>query len=224
MIRVIIVHRAKLIANIIASVLSEESDIYVVGTAVTPEEAMGKLERSNCNMILAAATLPHQGALTLTEEIAASHPTTKVLIIGVSKAESVILQYVAAGAAGYVLQDVPVERLLENVRAASKDKALVSPTIASALMNQVAKLAHISARHNLDPQAIAELTPRERDVLNLIGDGLTNHEIAERLVIEVGTVKNHVHNILKKLDVRSRQEAASYLPPLLDEDENEDSV
>jgi DNA-binding NarL/FixJ family response regulator len=214
MIRVIVVHQAKLIANIIASVLSEEPDIYVVGTAVTPEEALGKLERSNCNMILASATLPDQGALTLTQAVAAPHSGTKVLIIGVPQSESVILQYVAAGAAGYVLQDVPVERLLENVRAAYEDKALVSPTVAAALMNQVAELAHVSAQHKLDPQAIAELTPRELDVLNLIGKGLTNQEIAERLVIEVGTVKNHVHNILKKLDVSSREEAASYLPLL----------
>lgn len=217
MIRVIVVHQAKLIANIIASVLSEEPDIHVVSTAVSPEEALGKLERSNCNMILASATIPNNGALTLTEDVAASHPGTKVLIIGVSKSESVILQYVAAGAAGYVLQNVPVEQLLENVRAAYQDEALVSPTVAAALMNRVAELAQISSQYNLDPQAIADLTPRERDVLNLIGEGLTNQEIAKRLVIEVGTVKNHVHNILKKLDVSSREEAASYLP-LLDED------
>jgi DNA-binding NarL/FixJ family response regulator len=218
MIRVIVVHPTKLIANIITSVLSEEHDIHVVSTAVTAAEALGKLDRSNCNMILAAATLPDGDALTLTEAVAASYPSTKVLIIGVPKSESVILQYVMAGASGYVLQDVPVERLLDNVRAAHKDEALVSPDIAAALMNQVAELAQISAQYDLDPQAISDLTPRERDVLNLIGESLTNQEIAERLVIEVGTVKNHVHNILRKLDVSSREEAASYLP-LLDDDD-----
>lgn len=217
MIRVIVVHPARLIANVIASVLSEETDIYVAGTAVTAEEALGKLERSNCNMILAAATLANNGALTLTEAVTAYHPNTKVLLIGVPQSESVILQYVMAGASGYVLQDVPVEKLLDNVRAAYNDEALVSPSMAAALMNQIADLAQISAQNDLDPQAIKSLTPRERDVLNLIGDGLTNQEIAERLVIEVGTVKNHVHNILKKLDVSSRTEAASYLP-LLDKD------
>jgi DNA-binding NarL/FixJ family response regulator len=217
MIRVIVVHQAKLIANIIASVLSEEPDIHVVSTAVTPEEALGKLERSNCNMILAAATLPNNGALALTETVTESHPNTNVLIIGVPKSESVILQYVMAGAAGYVLQDVPVERLLDNVRAAHQDEALVSPTIAAALINQVAELAQISTQHNLDPQVIADLTSREREVLNLIGESLTNQEIADQLFIEVGTVKNHVHNILRKLDVNSREEAASYLPLLDDE-------
>lgn len=218
MIRVIVAHQAKLIANIIASVLSEEPDIHIVSTAVTPQETVDKLERSNCNMVLAAATLPDEGALTLTETIATSFPNTKVLIIGVPESESIILQYVMAGAAGYVLQDVPVERLLDNVRAAYNDEALISPTIAASLMNQISELAQISAQYDLDPQAIADLTPRELDVLNLIGEGLTNQEIADRLVIEVGTVKNHVHNILKKLDVTSREEAASYLP-LLDEND-----
>lgn len=220
MVRVLVVHQAKLIANIIASVLAEEPDIYLVGTAVTPEEALGKLERSNCNMVLAAATLPDGGALTLTEAVTAVYPHINVLIIGVPKSESVILQYVMAGASGYVLQDVPVEQLLENVRAAHNDEALVSPTIAAALMRQVSELAQVSAQYNLDPQAIASLTPREKDVLNLLGQGMTNQEISEQLVIEVGTVKNHVHNILKKLDVSSREEAASYLPLLNDEEES----
>lgn len=220
MIRVIVVHQAKLIANIIASVLSEEPDIHVVSTAVTVEEVLGKLERSNCNMVLAAANLPDGGALTLTEAVIAAYPQTNVLIIGVPKSERVILQYVMAGAAGYVLKDVPVERLLDNVRAAHQDEALVSPTIAAALMNQVAELAQISTQYTLDPQAVADLTTREREVLSLIGDGLTNQEIAERLFIEVGTVKNHVHNILRKLDVNSREEAASYLSLLDDEVES----
>ena len=116
-----------------------------------------------------------------------------------------------------MLKDVPVERLLDNVRAAHQDEALISPTIAAALMNQVAELAQISTQYTLDPQVVADLTAREREVLSLIGDGLTNQEIAERLFIEVGTVKNHVHNILKKLDVNSREEAASYLSLLDDE-------
>lgn len=217
MIRVLVVHKARLIANIIASVLSEEKDIHVVGTAVTSEEALGKLKMSRCNMVLVAAALENDNALRLTESVAASFPDTKVLVIGVPKSEDVILQYVVAGAAGYVLQNVPTERLLDNVRAAHDDKALISPAVAAALMEQVAELSQISSQYELDPEAVAALTPREQDVLNLIGDGMTNQEIASQLVIEVGTVKNHVHNILKKLDVSSREEAAGYLP-LLDDD------
>ena len=217
MIRVLVVHKTRLIANIIASVLSDEEDIHVVGTAITIEEALDKLKMSRCNMVLVAATLENDSALQLTESVAVSFPDTKVLVIGVPKSEDVILQYVMAGASGYVLQNVPAEKLLDNVRAAHDDKALISPTVAAVLMEQVAELSHISAQYELDPEVVETLTPRERDVLSLIGDGMTNQEIASQLVIEVGTVKNHVHNILKKLDVTSREEAANYLP-LLDDD------
>lgn len=219
MIRIIVVHQTKLIANIIASVLMEESDVYLIGTAVTVEEALGKVELSNCNMVLVESALPNNGALELTKMITSSHPETKVLVIGLPESESVILQYVMAGASGYVLQNVPAEQLLDNVRAVHEDKALVSPRVAAALIDRVAELAQVSAQYDLDPHAVADLTPRERDVLNLIGEGLTNQEIASRLVIEVGTVKNHVHSILRKLDVSNREEAATYLS-LLDDNES----
>jgi len=217
MIRIIIVHQTRLIASLIASVLTEEEGIYVVGLATSVEEALGKVERSNCNMMLVAATLPNQGALNLTREMVKLDPTVKVMVIGMPDSENMILQYVMAGAAGYVLQDVTTERLLENIWAAHNEKALISPDIAAKLINQLAELARVSSQQALDPLAVEELTPRERDVLNLIGEGMTNQEIADQLVVEVGTVKTHVHNLLKKLDVTNREEAAAFLPFLEDE-------
>jgi DNA-binding NarL/FixJ family response regulator len=214
MIHVLVVHQAHLISSLITSVLSQEEDVHVVGRAATLEEALVKIEMSNCNMILVAATLPDGGALELTKTVADQYSQIKVLVIGLPESESMILEYVAAGAAGYVLQDVPVERLLDNVRAIHEDKALVSPTVASALMSRIAELSRITSQHELNPEAYELLTPREQEVLTLIGENLTNQQIGERLYIEVGTVKNHVHNILKKLEVNSREEAAAYLPPV----------
>lgn len=219
MIQVIVVHQTRLIANIIATVLTEEADIHVVGTAVTPDEALHKLATSNCNMLLVTAAMPANGALTLTETIAASHPDVKVLVIGVPQSDNLILQYVMAGASGYVLQDVSTTHLLQNVRAAHDKKAIVSPEIAALLINQVSRLAQVSGQTELDSTALATLTPREQDVLRLIGEDCTNQDIADRLVITLGTVKNHVHNILRKLEVSSREEAAAYLE-LLDDPEN----
>ncbi len=212
MIHALVVHQAHLISTLITSVLTEEDDVYVVGRAATVAEALTKIELSNCNMILVAATLPDGGALELTRTVAEQYNNIKVLVIGLPESESMILEYVAAGAAGYVLQDVPVERLLENVRAVHQDKAIVSPSVAAALMDRIAELSRITSQHQLNPEAYELLTPREREVLGLIGEELTNQEIAERLFIEVGTVKNHVHNILRKLEVNSREEAAAYLP------------
>ncbi len=212
MIRILIVHPTKLISSLLASVLQEEQDIHVIAQAQHVDDALYKLELSRCNIVLVAASLPENGALQLTQTITTAHPEIKVLVFGLPKAEQVILQYVMAGAAGYVLQEVPVEGLFDNIRAVHEDKALVSPGIAAAFMRQLAEMAQISAHVELNPAALKTLTPREQEVLALIGEGLTNQEIADRLVIELGTVKNHVHNILRKLDVRSREEAAAHLP------------
>ena len=116
-----------------------------------------------------------------------------------------------------MLGEVPAEELLQNIRAAYADKALVSPSMAAVLMEQIAELAQMSSRIRLQPSAYNELTPRELEVLALIDKGLTNREIGERLFIEVGTVKNHVHNLLTKLDVGSREDAAAHLPYIQDQ-------
>ncbi|MDX1614397.1 MAG: response regulator transcription factor [Candidatus Promineifilaceae bacterium] len=211
MIRVLVVHPSRLIASIIASLLRERDDIAVSGVETSFEASIQHMKKHRCHIVLVAASLPNAGALELTKSIADMNPEIKILVIGLPKSQSIILQYVMAGAAGYVLQDVSAEILLEHIRAAAKDKALVSPDIAAAFMAQIAELASISSQERLDPAEYHELTPRELEVLRLIGEDLTNREIAERLYIEVGTVKNHVHSILRKLDVSNRQEAASHL-------------
>lgn len=218
MIRIFVVHHTVLIASIISSFLSEEPDIRVVGHAATVNETIEQLERTKCNIILVAARLPNEGALKLTEAVADTHPEIKVLVMGLPESKHAILQYVMAGASGYVLQDVPVEQLLESVRAAHENKALISPAMAAALMDHVAELAQISAQDSIDLALVDNLTPREKEVLDLIGKGFTNQEIADDLYIEVGTVKNHVHNLLKKLEVSSREDAASYLPFIQDKE------
>ncbi|HSM58179.1 MAG TPA: response regulator transcription factor [Candidatus Sulfomarinibacteraceae bacterium] len=217
MIRVLVVHQTQLISSIIANVLDEEEDITVIAQASSTEEALECLENQPCEMVLVAATLPDNGALQITEAIADMDTNTKVLVIGLPKSKNAILQYVAAGASGYVLQEVSTERLLEHIRAAYDGKAIISPDIAAALMNHINELAQISTQTNIDPSAYAQLTPREREVLDLIGEDFSNQQIADKLYIEVGTVKNHVHNILKKLDVSSRHEAAAFLPFVKDE-------
>ena len=218
MIRVLVVHQTQLISSIIANVLDEEPDIQVVGHCANIEETLHVLERQGCEIVLVAANLPDNGALKITETINERNSGAKVLVIGLPKSKNAILQYVAAGASGYVLQEVATERLLEHVRAAHEDKAIVSPDIAAALMEHISKLAQLTSQSEIDPSAYAELTPREREVLGLIGKDYSNRQIAEELVIEIGTVKNHVHSILKKLDVSNRHEAASLLPYVEDEE------
>jgi DNA-binding NarL/FixJ family response regulator len=135
---------------------------------------------------------------------------TKVVVLGLAESEAEILRYVEAGAAGYVLKDDSVEELLSNIRAIHRGEAVVSPEIAAALMSRVTELAQLFTDVDVGAGANPELTDREQEILGLISQGMTNREIAEALIIEVGTVKNHVHNILNKLNVSSRHEAAAF--------------
>jgi DNA-binding NarL/FixJ family response regulator len=122
-----------------------------------------------------------------------------------------VLRYVEAGATGYVLKNHSLEDLIETVRAVQDGKVFVAPQIAAALMERLSNLARMFSNVESNVTDTTSLTEREIEVLELIGKGLTNQQIAEKLVIELGTVKNHVHNILEKLNVRTRNEAAAYL-------------
>jgi DNA-binding NarL/FixJ family response regulator len=126
--------------------------------------------------------------------------------------KDVILQYIEAGIAGYVLRDDSVDQLLHAVRAVYRGEAVVSPDIAAALMTRIAQLSNVCQGTTWSESGVfLELTPRERQVLVLVQQGLSNQEIAASLTIELGTVKNHIHNILRKLNVRSRHDAVAYL-------------
>lgn len=208
MIQILLVHEHSLMANIIGAVLSAEPDMAVV---ISPPNPMDVTKRAvGCDVALISTRLPQNQAISLAQSLGEEAPNLKVIMLGLAESQAEILQYFEAGAAGYVLKDDSVEHLLENIRAAHEGHALVSPTVAGALIDRLAELAQIFAEVAAVPDAV-DLTPRERQVLELIAEGMTNHEIAEELVIEVGTVKNHVHNILRKLNVNSRQDAAAYL-------------
>ncbi len=223
MIRILVVHPMRLICSLYASVFDDKPSMEVVAQATTAEDALEQIETCPCDIVLVSATLSDNGALELTKKICQKYPEIKVIVVGLPELKNAILQYVMAGASGYVLQDVTVDRLFNNIQAVQEGKALVSPTMAAAFMETITKLAHVTARPHLEPDAYSELTPRELEVLKLINEGLTNQEIAGKLHIEVGTVKNHVHNILRKLDVASRENAAAHLP-FIQQDENEKTV
>ncbi len=137
-----------------------------------------------------------------------------MLILGLAESKAEVLHYVEAGAAGYVLQEDSVDALLAKLRSTYAGVPMISPEIVGALLSRVTELAQDNERAEVVPNASIELTTREREILTLIGQGLSNQQIAERLVIEVGTVKNHVHRILQKLNVTDRQTAAAYLDHL----------
>lgn len=211
MIRVILIDRVRLVCEVLGAVMQNESDLDVVSMATTYDDAVRALDEHTCDVALVSTSLPGNDALALVEHIRAEHPELKVLVMGVVDSEGIIMSYINAGAVGYVLREDAPQDLLANVRAAYDDKALVTPAIAARLMARIAELTEQLSRLGIEAADYEELTPREREILDLIGQGLTNQEIADKLVIELGTVKNHVHSILNKLNVNSRKDAALYL-------------
>lgn len=218
MIRVLLVNEIQLTCHILAAVLDEEPDIGVVACASSAEEALDRV--GDCDLALVSTDLDNNGSLELVRAIKAAAPATKVLMLGLAESEEHVLPYVQAGAFGYVLPDDSVDELLNRIRTASENRALVSPHIAAALISRLNDLSQLAAGESArlgtglgavlrGDDGTLSLTPREREILELIQRGLANQEIADELTIEVGTVKNHVHNILQKLDVGSREDAAA---------------
>jgi DNA-binding NarL/FixJ family response regulator len=221
MIRVMIVHEIHLVCNALANVLRDETDIKVVGLASCTEDAAAQLQSCDCDLVLINANRPSQDILRFIQSSVQQNRELKVLVVGVVEAEEFIIQCFQAGAVGYALREDTLEELLHKIRAAYHGKTFMSPEIAGALVTRVAELSKFVTNVDTDDNNLnllsAELTPREREVLCHIERGHSNQEIAEALTIEVGTVKNHVHNILKKLNVDNRKRAAMLARQVLPE-------
>ena len=210
-INILLINEIQLIGNVIVAALEDEPDIHVVGCVTTPEEALKIVQENVVDVAIVSTRLSDQGAIKLTKALTELAPTTKVLALGLTEEKNRVLRYVEAGAAGYILKDDSLEDLINTVRAAQEGKVFVSPQIAAAMMERLSDLAQMFSDVENNVTDTAGLTARELEVLELISNGLTNQEISEQLVIEIGTVKNHVHSILDKLNVGSRGEAAAYL-------------
>jgi len=212
LIKVLLVIEVRLIGNIFASILEDEGDIKIVGCVTNVDDALQLTQDQNVDVVLVNRGLPNQGALELTRMIIDRASTTRVLAVGLSEENRLeALQYIEAGACGFVLRDSSVSDLLQAIRLAQKGEAQIPTGIAGAMMQRLCHLSRMFSSVENKIGGDLRLTSRELEVLQFIGEGLTNQEIAERLVVEVGTVKNHVHSILEKLSVSSREEAASYL-------------
>ncbi|HQU51179.1 MAG TPA: response regulator transcription factor [Casimicrobiaceae bacterium] len=180
--------------------LSGEPDITVVGAAESGEAALRMARELLPDVVLLDVSMPGWDGLATAERIATACPATAILMLTASEDQDRLLAAFRAGARGYVLKGVSVGELAQAIRRAVAGEVYVSPPLASEM------LALLTRGRAPDP--LQELTERERDILALIGRGLTNRAIGERLDLTEKTIKHHVTNILQKLQVRSRVEAA----------------
>jgi DNA-binding NarL/FixJ family response regulator len=210
-IRVFIIHENRSMVSLIAATLNKAAAIRVVDQATSVLEAQARLGRDTCDVAVISATLPDEGAPKLTKMIRQDCAASRVLVTGLPDDPQEIVRYIAAGAAGYTLARESITTWPEHVYAVYEGRAMASPGVVAAMMMRLATLSRLTARFDPKSAAYGNLTERECQILNLLAHGYSNQMIAEQLVIGLGTVKNHVHSILKKLNLRSRKDTAVYL-------------
>lgn len=209
--RIFIVHENNALAGQAARVLNNEAQLHVMDLMSSAHGALAYIGNGNCDFVFVSASLPRNGALQLIKRLRQQNSNTKVIVTGLSDNLKQILSYIAAGAVGYVLGKEGVQAWVNHIHAIRNGKPIVSPNVTAALMIHLRTLSRLTTRFEPKAALYANLTGREREILGLLAKGHSNDRIAKRLVIGIGTVKNHVHSVLKKLKLRSRKDAGVYL-------------
>lgn len=209
--RIFIIHENPDRLHQAAILLNMNTHKSVIRLMSSVHECFMRVGYTNCDLILASATLPKDDVRRLLKHLRQQAMPAKVIVTDVPNDPKQILTYIAAGAAGYVLAQEGVSAWAKQIEAVCSGQPLVSPVIAAAMIGHLAKLSQLSAGCRPHRQLYANLTTREREVLALLGEGHPNQVIAKRMIIAVGTVKNHVHQVLTKLNLSNRKAAGMYL-------------
>ena len=202
-IRVVIVDDHAVVREGLRTYLELEDHLMIVGEAANGREAVDKVRVLRPDVVLMDLLMPQMDGIAATKAIKEVAPDVKVIVLTSFQDDEHIMPAIEAGATGYLLKDVSAPELVKAIEGAYQGQAQLHPEIARKLMEQVRQ-----PRRREDPAA--ELTPRERDVLRLIASGMSNKEIARELVMTERTVKGHVSNILGKLGLQDRTQAALY--------------
>jgi DNA-binding NarL/FixJ family response regulator len=207
-IRVIIADDHALFRRGLQMVLESEDDIDVLAEAGDGDEAVQFATEHMPDLVLMDVRMPARGGIEATREIKDALPHVKILMLTISDEEEDLYDAIKAGASGYLLKEISIEEVADAIRKVHAGQSLISPSMASKLLNEFAAMAKKDEEKQQMPAP--RLTEREMEVLTLVAQGLNNRDIAKELFISENTVKNHVRNILEKLHLHSRMEAVVY--------------
>jgi DNA-binding NarL/FixJ family response regulator len=185
----------------LAELLADEPDVEIVGQASTGREAIERVRRLGPDVVLMDVRMPDLDGIQATRELTRAASGAKVLILTTFEQDDYIFGALRAGASGFLLKRTRPEDLIAGVHTIAAGDALLSPSITRRVID---RMAQQPTPDLADQTKLSELTPREREVLQLIARGLSNREIAKELVVEESTIRTHVKGILTKLDLRDR--------------------
>jgi DNA-binding NarL/FixJ family response regulator len=206
-IRVLVVDDDKLMRAGLRAVFSSDDGIEVVGEAGDGRAALDSARRLSPDVVLMDVRMPQMDGITATRELLRENPEARVVIVTTFEEDDYVFGALRAGASAFLLKRTGPEELIAAIHTVAEGEALLAPSVTRRVIERMARLPTAGVDGDGVPE---ELTAREREVLELIGAGLYNGEIAERLVIEESTVKTHVKRVLMKLDLRDRVQAVIF--------------
>lgn len=197
-IRIVIVDDQTLLREGLSALLGLIPDLLVVGQAADGRQALDLVEKLRPEVVLMDVRMPGMNGVAATRQVRARHPETRVIVLTTFDNDEYVFEALQAGASGYLLKNADPDHLAAAIRAVQRGEAVLDPAVTQ-------KVIRRAASSNMDDATLSErLTRREREILTLIAEGLTNPEIAARLSLAEGTVKNHVSHVLEKLNARDR--------------------
>jgi len=212
-IRILLVDDQALFREGLRTLLSIHDDLEVVGEASNGQEAVTAVEKLTPDVVLMDLRMPVLNGVAATRQITESTPKSRVIVLTTFDDDDYVFDGLRAGAVGYLLKDVPSAKLVEAIRAAARGESFLQPSVAAKVVAEFSRMSDLetsagSTTAVAQQDLVEPLSERELEILGVLATGASNREIANKLFITEGTVKNHVTNILGKLGVRDRTQAA----------------
>ncbi|MFZ0456657.1 MAG: response regulator transcription factor [Ignavibacteriaceae bacterium] len=207
-IKLLIIEDNRLLRNGIISIIKKQQDLDIIPESGITKNTFAKIQQLKPNIILLDLGLHNRNSLSVVEFVKKDFPDAKVIIMDLAPVPGDVNLFFNAGASGFILKDASPDDFLETIRAIAEGKNILPPDLTESLFTQIIKHALKGSKVKL--KDAVRMTKREREVIGLISDGLSNKEIAQKLHISNFTIKSHLHNIMEKLALHTRLEVANY--------------
>lgn len=207
-IRLLLIEDNRLLRDGMFSILKPHKDIVIISASGDAKNTIAKIRQLKPNVILLDLGLRSQNSLHVVEVVKNDFPAAKIIVMDLAPVQADILQFVKAGADGFIIKDASLKDFLITIRSVSDGATVLPPTLVDSLFSQIVDHAVRDGKTKL--KDAVRMTKREREVIELLSEGMSNKEIGQKIHISTYTVKSHIHNIMEKLALHTRLEIANY--------------